>query len=501
MFKHVSSRLFAVFLAVLGVFLALMLTANTLLLPLYYNRHREKVVRQSFIDVAQTVMEFEYNYRVSDYNTALQSIEDGNGVRIVMINAATDTVLYGDRYAGETLTKGETIRQGPAFAGDEEALRLVPNLNVNENCVINLRRDAETGMEYISMVGAVNFAKLTVHIFVDTTVQASELALQVTNGFLVYSCIFIAVIGCILMAFVAARFVRPIVQMNKVTGRIAQMDFSSKVKVRGNDEVAALGNSINELSERLEQAITNLQTANMQLKLDLRNREKADIMRKEFISNVSHELKTPIALISGYAEGLKVGISEEDRDFYCDVITDEANNMNKLVSRLLYVSQIDSGAMKPELSHFELEAVVEGCLENHSLQLREENITVQKQFECAGAVDADIDQIRQVVTNYLTNAEHHIGGERIITLRILQKDGSHLRFEVENTGEHIPAEVMPHLWESFYKADKARTRAYGGTGLGLYIVSRIIESHNGVYGVSNTENGVCFWFELETGNE
>ncbi|HPF56327.1 MAG TPA: HAMP domain-containing sensor histidine kinase [Clostridiales bacterium] len=360
-----------------------------------------------------------------------------------------------------------------------------------------MRYDNNTDLKYLTLSGFLEYQDDYYCIWIDTTVEAINDSVRISNTFLIYSTLFTMVMAGVAFYFLSTRFVKPIQEINTVAKKITVLDFSDKLDVGSKDEVGQLADSVNHLSSQLEATITDLQRANMQLKLDLLNRDKTDKMRKEFISNVSHELKTPLALILGYSEGLKVGINEDDRDFYCDVIQDEANNMSKLVSRLLYVSQLESEAMKPDMSRFEINALINTVLETLKIQFDEKHIKPVSNYEFEGEIYADIDQIRQVVTNYLTNAIHHCGGEMKVTIKTERTDAGRLKVTVFNTGEHIPEESLPHVWESFYKVDKARTREYGGTGLGLYIVSQIISNHNGTYGVENVENGVQFWFELE----
>jgi signal transduction histidine kinase len=223
-------------------------------------------------------------------------------------------------------------------------------------------------------------------------------------------------------------------------------------------------------------------------------------MRKEFLSNVTHELKTPIALIQGYAEGLKDNISEdaESREFYCDVIMDEASKMNKMVKKLLTLNQLEFGNDMVEIERFDIVALIRSVLENSDILLKQKEIRVQ--FDHAETVDvwADEYMMEEVVTNYLTNAIHHAENEKVIDIRVL-REGDRVRVSVFNTGAPIPQEDIEKIWIKFYKVDKARTREYGGNGIGLSIVKAIMESHNKPYGVINHSNGVEFWFELDAG--
>ena len=271
-----------------------------------------------------------------------------------------------------------------------------------------------------------------------------------------------------------------------------------KYRSKANDEIGTLGNSINVLSEKLQKTISELKSANNELQSDIEKKTQAEEVRKEFLSNVTHELKTPIALIQGYAEGLKDNISEspEDREFYCDVIIDEAAKMNSMVKKLLTLNQLEYGTTPVEFSRFDLTQVIRAVLGSTEILASQQEVTVR--FDCAEPVYvwADEYMVEEVLTNYISNAFHHVDGEKRIEVGLkVQKEC--VRVTVFNTGANIPEEELPNLWIKFYKVDKARTREYGGSGIGLSIVKAIMEAHNRSYGVRNEDEGVTFWFELD----
>ena len=288
--------------------------------------------------------------------------------------------------------------------------------------------------------------------------------------------------------------------MSLLSEKMSRLDFdvSYEPGPREVEEIVILGRSMNTLSERLKLAIGELKSANNQLLKDIEEKTKVDEMRRDFIANVSHELKTPIALIQGYAEGLQEGMGEdkESRDYYCEVIVDEANKMNQMVKQLLTLSSLESGNDRTVMERFDLTELICGVIGASQLMLQQNGIEVI--FACAKPVYvwADEFKIEEVVSNYLSNAIHHAGGEKKIVVRTEQTGGQVTVF-VFNTGEPIPEEALPNLWSKFYKVDKARTRAYGGTGIGLSIVKAIIDSHHQSCGVQNWENGVEFWFTLD----
>ena len=225
-------------------------------------------------------------------------------------------------------------------------------------------------------------------------------------------------------------------------------------------------------------------------------------MRQEFLNNVSHELKTPIALVQGYAEGLKENISDdpESREFYCDVIMDEAAKMNKLVKNLLTLNQLESGRDEVTMERFDIVSLVRGVLQSMDIMIQQKEAKVNFEASDPVYVWADEFKIEEVVTNYTSNALNHLNGEKEIEIRVLPED-DRVRVTVFNTGTPIPEEDIPKLWNKFYKVDKARTREYGGSGIGLSIVKAIMESLHQQYGVQNYDNGVEFWFTLDRKND
>ena len=222
-------------------------------------------------------------------------------------------------------------------------------------------------------------------------------------------------------------------------------------------------------------------------------------MRTEFVSNVSHELKTPIALIRGYAEGLQDCImeDEESRKLYCDVIINEAKKMNDMVQKLLTLNELEQGNQGIVMERFNLEELVKSILGVSTLLMEQENINLYYEQTEPCFVWADEFKVEEVFRNYFSNAMNHVGGEKIITISFEIKNEK-CRVCVHNTGEAIPEESLEQIWEKFYKVDKARTREYGGSGVGLSIVKAILDAMKQEYGVQNTESGVLFYFELDT---
>ena len=166
--------------------------------------------------------------------------------------------------------------------------------------------------------------------------------------------------------------------MTKIAQKMEELNFNVRYKENRHDEIAVLGHSMNSLSDKLEQTISELKTANNELELDLQRRSEQERMRQEFLANVSHELKTPIALIQGYAEGLQDNVNEdpESRNFYCEVIVDEANKMNKMVKKLLTLNQLEFGNGQVHLEHFDLQQVIQSVLSSSDILFRQKEVTL-----------------------------------------------------------------------------------------------------------------------------
>lgn len=254
------------------------------------------------------------------------------------------------------------------------------------------------------------------------------------------------------------------------------------------------------ISYFLCKVIANIISKNAKLELELKKRTEIDEMRKEFLSNVSHELKTPIALIQGYAEGLQdcVNDDEDSRNFYCDVIIDETAKMNKLVRNLLELNELEFGQDNISYEEFDISELIKNCLMSYDVIIKNANINLE--FDNPGSVIVVSDELKieQVFNNYLTNAINHIDGEKKIKVSITKEKDNKVKVTVYNTGKNIPNDSIERIWDKFYKVDKARTREYGGSGVGLSIVKASLDALNQKCGVINCTDGVEFWFEVES---
>lgn len=384
---------------------------------------------------------------------------------------------------------------------DMSGTSLVENRTIissNDNYTLQKVYDERLGDYYLEIWGTLDNGY---SIILRTPIQGIKDNVNISTTLIKYVGGAILAVG-IIAAFVVSTYItRPIKQLSNIAEKMSEMDFNARYEGSDKGEIGLLGKSMNNMSEKLEQNIAELKKANLELKKDIDKKEKLEIMRTDFLSNVSHELKTPIALIQGYAEGLKEGITDdpESMEFYCDVIMDEANKMNTMVKRLLTLNQIEFGNDEPEMERFDINELIASVADANAIRAGQKNMSIV--FDNRNEhnfVWADEYKTEEVLTNYISNALNHCDGKRAIEVRTEKSEnGGTITVTVYNSGKNIDDEDLERIWEKFYKTDKARTREYGGNGIGLSIVKAIMDSMGQEYGVRNVSDGVEFWFNLD----
>ncbi len=371
----------------------------------------------------------------------------------------------------------------------------------NDKIIIRKFEDKSNGLTFLMFS-----AKLenSYQLYIRMPFASIRESVSISNNFLYLIGGFTILIGGIVVSFISRRFTSPILELNAIANKMSKLDFSHKYGVTDtDDEINELGKSINTMSDKLEKTINRLRDSNIELEKDIEEKSKIDEMRKQFISDVSHELKTPIALIQGYSEGLieNVNTDEENRKFYAEVILDEANKMDKLVAQLLELMKLEYGKREFNNKKFNVCELISEVIRKSKVMLEEKQIEVDFSEDKPIYVLADDFYIEQVITNYFTNAIKHtteINGRKTIQIRIEpNKEKSTVRIYVFNTGKPIKEENLTRIWNRFYKVDESRNREDGGTGIGLSLVKAIMNNYKKEYGVVNKENGVDFYFDLE----
>lgn len=428
----------------------------------------------------------------------IRELRDRSNISLLLYDSESDQTLVSSARDVEVM-RDRVRRYIVGHAGSKREV-----LREYDNYMIQKTFDPLSKTFYLESWG---FFSDNATIFIMTMpMESIHESTAISNRFLMFVGIVVILAGSILIYFITRHITMPIKRLSELSEQMSNLDFDARYETsrRSTEEIDTLGNSMNVLSERLKTTIGELKEANAQLKKDIDEKVQIDEMRKEFIANVSHELKTPIALIQGYAEGLVEGMAEdkENRDYYCGVIMDEAGKMNRMVRQLLTLTALEFGGERLSVERFDLTELIASVISSSNVLLKQNELTVDFDEKKPVYVMGDEFKIEEVITNYLTNAIHHVGGEKKIQIRIdHRRDGKEVCVEVFNTGNPIPDEALPNLWTKFYKVDKARTREYGGSGIGLSIVKAIMEMHHKACGVKNHEDGVEFWFMLDTAGE
>ena len=315
----------------------------------------------------------------------------------------------------------------------------------------------------------------------------------IANEFIVIISSVCFIISIIWVFVFARQFSKPITQMSRITHDISNLNFERRLDINRSDEIGELADSINHLSGSLSEALEDLKATNKKLLSDIELERQLDVMRRGFVANVSHELKTPISIISGYAEGLKLNINAESKEAYCNTIIEESRRMNRLVLSILELSRYESGQIPLNRQNFDISIMAE---EMGKRIFTGKNIIFNNCIPSGTVIYADEMQIEQVIKSLLENALSHTPKMGEIRLSATINDNIY-KISVYNTGEQIPSEIMPQIWQSFFRGDKSHKRESSRFGLGLSIVSAIMKMHGRNCGVNNTENGVEFWFEAD----
>ena len=470
------------------------LFVNLVFMERFYIKNKREAIIAAYRSIAQAVGSGDI--ASEEFDEEISHICERYNIEMIVLDADSKTVKTSSNNP-ELLAKILWENMINPLT-DDRVIEDRTVIDYGDDYTLQVDVDRGTGRQYMEMWGIVGNGNL---VLVRATMESIKDNVSISNTFMVYVAIIAIVVGSVLILYICKKVTDPIEKLTSISDEMKKLNFEAKYVAENEykNELDILGQNMNELSETLEKNIKELKSANIALKKDIAKKEEVDEMRKEFLSNVSHELKTPIALIQGYAEGLKEGINddEESRNFYCEVIMDEASRMNIMVKKLLTLNQLEFGNESANMERFDIVELVRNYVKSASMLAKQKEVTVNFGEYPPIFVWGDEFKIEEVLMNYYSNALNHISGEKIIEIRLTQNE-NHVRVSVFNTGEPIPEDSIGHIWEKFYKVDKARTREYGGSGVGLSIVKAIMEGMHQEYGVINYDNGVEFYFELET---
>ena len=309
-----------------------------------------------------------------------------------------------------------------------------------------------------------------------------------TNKFILFIGLFIGTIGVLLSILLSKIISKPILRLNDVVSKIANLDFSEKIEIKGKDEISELSRNVNFLNDKLNQTLEDLKNIYVIEKNENRKRE-------EFIAALTHEIKTPITVINTYLEYMKTqNITDDEKKQFTDIIISEGNDLSKILDRLIQYVKKEENIENIEKSVFDYNKLVENRIKKFQLDITEKNININTHIEEGIFIDADYDKMTYVLDNILSNAISYTEQNGEINISVTNNENDKIITEIYNSGKKIKEENINRIWESFFKEDESRTKKYGGIGLGLSFVKKILKMHKSEFGAKNVENGVVFWF-------
>ena len=442
-------------------------------------------VEMSLIDAYHTLA------NAGEYDDAtLSSLEESN-LSIILADRETYEILYNSRLPWPGM-EDHLIPSLQAYAADTpEGYNIITG---------ELREHTASGAQYSSgrrvvLGGVTELYVVEISTSYASIAQSTAISMQ-----------FSLIVGLAVMLLAILGFSRmsalvtgPITQITSIANQIAHLDFSQKCNVSMGGEIGDMAESVNTMSDFMQSYIAQLQEANQQLKADIAQKKEQEIARKNLMANLSHDLKTPIGLISGYADGLRSGMVKTDEEIreYCDVISDESDRMMTMIQKLMELFRLESGTVELEIEEFDLADLLDYVADIFSVEMDRAVITFTARYGRNMYVTTDYFAAEQVITNYMQNAVTHIRGGNEISLSVEERESSY-RVLLQNSADPIPDEELPRIWDSFYRLDKSRKRS-GSTqsGLGLSIVKSNMELLGGDYGAENVEGGVVFWAEFQ----
>jgi two-component system, OmpR family, sensor histidine kinase VanS len=329
-------------------------------------------------------------------------------------------------------------------------------------------------------------------LYVNAPLQPIDEASRVLIMFTPYIGLIVIIISIIGALIYSRLLAHPLVNINKVAKQMSELNFSEKCVVKGEDEIGELSSSLNTLSMNLQKTMGELTSANEKLMDDIAHERELERKRREFTATISHELKTPITVLKGQLEGMISNIGAyKDRDKYLNRSLFVLESMEGIVREILDISRLESNGFSPVIEKVDISSMTRECIQEISYLAEEKDIVIKSEIEDRIYINADRKLIKKAVANIIKNAVVHTGRGETVEVKLLKTD-NRVKLELDNTGVFIPEEEIKEIFKPFYRIEKSRNRSTGGSGLGLYIVQKVLDAHNAFYSISNTDKGVIF---------
>ncbi|KZE51022.1 sensor histidine kinase [Rossellomorea marisflavi] len=408
---------------------------------------------------------------------------------------------YADKVTGEVVervlprSKAWNTQQGLLFDALNELFPLKPS---QEKKVKDMKlqkidwTEPWSGTHNMVIIDPVKTKAGKTELLVSVTslqeVQDTNNALQLFYLYLGIGGLFLIII----LSFFFSRLVsKPLIKLDKMAKRMVKLDFTVDSPVRQKDEIGNLSNSMLLMARNLDQALKELEEKNVQLLADMEQKNEMEKVQQDFFANASHELKTPLSIIKSFAEGLKDGIGANKQDHYFEVIVEEAEKMEGLLTDMLDLAKLEARTIKLRKTSFLLSDLMDKASNKLVYSLKEKDLDVVIGSTKELPIVADYGWMEKVMLNFLVNSIRHAKKGSTISIDI-ESDDHDTTFILRNRGDNIPEDTLDHIWKRFYRGELSRSRQTGGTGLGLSIAQQILDMHHCEYKVENLEDGVQF---------
>jgi signal transduction histidine kinase len=471
-------------LIILFIVFGIQLAANYLFAETFYVNRKYNVMQRAYntIQKSNNVSDDKLVNIMGDY-------EDNNNLQFTIANKSLTAIYNSKQYS---------------FDANKNKYKISANFNFKAN-IYKFKKDAQpvikekkNNNDILILYGVIERNQEIFYILIRTPLKAIKEDMYETNLFILYVSAIALIAGVLFVYLFANQISKPIEEIDRFALDVSNLDFSKRVHERDSkDEIGRLSININRMADRLESTINELTTVNQELEKEISYKTKIDEMRKDFVANVSHELKTPLSVLNGYAEILKDDIPGIDKEYYYDVILDEIQNMSNLVHTLLSLSYMENNLTKIEFEDINITELVSNVLFTYDILFLDKNLDYNFVADEHFYVSGNRIYLERAITNYLTNAIKHATNGSVIQISVV-REKKNIFVKIFNEGESISPNEINLIWDRFYRSDKARTRNINNNiGMGLYFVRAIMNAHHGRYGVSNQPNGVEFWLSLE----
>lgn len=469
--KSIKTKLLVAILLIVSIFVAGIFTYSLTFKKYYQN--------QKFNEMKDVLNE------VEDLSVDFDNIDDllkKYNIQIDIEDAKTSKIVYANHKSGN----------GNSGIGGKNRFETIKSTETKNKIINSFVHDKSTGADLITSKKITDDGQYIITAI--TPISEIDEAVEKSVQLLSIILIPISIVVVIVTIIFSGKFTKPIIEITNKTSEIENLNFTTSLNIDSKDEIGVLANGVNSLSNTIKNTLDDLKKKNLSLEEMIENERKNEIVRKEFVSSVSHELKSPIAVISGYIQALQDGIitNEEDKVYYLSVINEEANRMHVIVNDLLDLYKLESNTFKLNFSEIELGDLIRKIIKKNSLKLEENKINLETDIEEVIILGDEI-RIEQAVQNYLNNAISHVDNNKKIKITV----NKNAEIRVYNSGDKIEDKNLEKIWQGFVRVDKVRNYKEKRVGLGLAIVKQIVNLHSGECGVENEKNGVVFNIKLK----